>query len=77
VTVPLFTLIFARIYLSNSLTDPAVFTLPLGNTTALYRGPSSLTSLPGRVARNRRTAPTLAVPDSAYGPQSVGAVLAG
>ena len=36
VTVPLFLLIFARIYLSNSLTDPAVFTLPLDNTTALY-----------------------------------------
>ena len=27
VTVPLFLLIFSRIYLSNSLTDPAVFTL--------------------------------------------------
>ena len=36
VTVPLFLLIFARIYLSNSLTDPAAFTLPLDNTTALY-----------------------------------------
>jgi voltage-gated potassium channel len=28
VTVPLFLLIFSRIYLSNSLTDPAAFTLP-------------------------------------------------
>ena len=36
VTVPLFLLIFSRIYLSNSLTDPAVFTLPLDHTTALY-----------------------------------------
>jgi UDP-N-acetylmuramyl pentapeptide phosphotransferase/UDP-N-acetylglucosamine-1-phosphate transferase len=36
VTVPLFLLIFARIYLSNSLTDPAAFTSPLDNTTALY-----------------------------------------
>ena len=36
VTVPLFLLIFARIYLSNSLTDPAVFTHPLDNTAALY-----------------------------------------
>ena len=36
VTVPLFLLIFSRVYLSNSLTDPAVFTLPLDNTTALY-----------------------------------------
>ncbi len=36
VTVPLFLLIFSRIYLSNSLTDPAVFTHPLDNTTALY-----------------------------------------
>ena len=36
VTVPLFLLIFSRIYLSNSLTDPAAFTLPLDNTTALY-----------------------------------------
>ena len=35
-TVPLFLLIFSRIYLSNSLTDPAVFTHPLDNTTALY-----------------------------------------
>ena len=36
VTVPLFLLIFSRIYLSNSLTDPAAFTSPLDNTTALY-----------------------------------------
>ena len=36
VTVPLFLLIFSRIYLSNSLTDPAAFTLPLDHTTALY-----------------------------------------
>jgi voltage-gated potassium channel len=36
VTVPLFLLIFSRIYLSNSLTDPAAFTFPLDNTTALY-----------------------------------------
>ncbi len=35
-TVPLFLLIFARIYLSNSLTDPEAFTSPLDNTTALY-----------------------------------------
>ena len=36
VTVPLFLLIFSRIYLSSSLTDPAAFTLPLDHTTALY-----------------------------------------
>ncbi len=36
VTVPLFLLIFSRIYLSNSLTDPVAFTLPLDHTTALY-----------------------------------------
>jgi voltage-gated potassium channel len=36
VTVPLFLLIFSRIYLSNSVADPAVFTHPLDNTTALY-----------------------------------------
>ena len=36
VTVPLFLLIFSRIYLSNSLTNPAAFTSPLDNTTALY-----------------------------------------
>jgi voltage-gated potassium channel len=35
-TVALFLLIFARIYLSNSLTDPTVFNQPLDNTTALY-----------------------------------------
>jgi glucan phosphoethanolaminetransferase (alkaline phosphatase superfamily) len=35
-TVPLFLLIFSRVYLSNSLTDPAAFTLPLDHTTALY-----------------------------------------
>ena len=36
VTVPLFLLIFSRIYLSNSLTNPAAFTSLLDNTTALY-----------------------------------------
>ena len=36
VTVALFLLIFARIYLSNSLADPAAFTQPLDQTTALY-----------------------------------------
>jgi len=36
VTVPLFLLIFSRTYLSNSLTDPAAFTLPLYHATALY-----------------------------------------
>ena len=36
VTVPLFLLIFSRTYLSNSLTDPAAFTLPLDHATALY-----------------------------------------
>ena len=36
VTVPLFLLIFSRIYLSNSLTNPAAFTSSLDNTTALY-----------------------------------------
>ena len=35
-TVPLFLLIFSRVYLSNSMTDPAAFTLPLDHTTALY-----------------------------------------
>ena len=35
-TVPLFLLTFSRIYLSNSIADPAVFTRPLDNTTALY-----------------------------------------
>jgi uncharacterized membrane protein len=33
---PLYLLIFARIYLSNSLTDPSAFTQPLDNTAALY-----------------------------------------
>jgi hypothetical protein len=36
VTIALFLLIFARIYLSNSLGDPAAFTQPLDHTTALY-----------------------------------------
>jgi voltage-gated potassium channel len=36
VTIPLFLLMFARIYLSNSLGNPAVFSQPLDNTTALY-----------------------------------------
>ncbi len=36
VVVPLYLLIFARIYLSSSLNDPAAFTQPLDNTTALY-----------------------------------------
>jgi len=36
VLVPLYLLIFARIYLSNSLTDPSAFTQPLDNTAALY-----------------------------------------
>jgi voltage-gated potassium channel len=36
VLVPLYLLIFARIYLWNSLNDPAAFTRPLDNTTALY-----------------------------------------
>jgi hypothetical protein len=36
VLVPLYLLIFARIYLSNSLSDPSVFTQPLDNATALY-----------------------------------------
>lgn len=36
VVVALFLLIFARIYLSNSLNDPSAFTQPLDNTTALY-----------------------------------------
>jgi voltage-gated potassium channel len=33
---PLYLLIFARIYLSNSLADPSAFTQPLDNTAALY-----------------------------------------
>lgn len=36
VTIPLFLLIFARIYLSNSLAEPASFSQPLDHTTALY-----------------------------------------
>lgn len=36
VTIALFLLIFARIYLSNSLGDPAAFTQQLDHTTALY-----------------------------------------
>jgi hypothetical protein len=36
VLVALYLLIFARIYLSNSLNDPSAFTQSLDNTTALY-----------------------------------------
>jgi UDP-N-acetylmuramyl pentapeptide phosphotransferase/UDP-N-acetylglucosamine-1-phosphate transferase len=36
VTVPLFLLIFARLYLSNSLANPATFTVPLDHNSALY-----------------------------------------
>jgi voltage-gated potassium channel len=36
VLVPLYLLIFARIYLSNSINDPSAFTQPLDNTKALY-----------------------------------------
>jgi voltage-gated potassium channel len=36
VLVALYLLIFARIYLSNSLGDPSAFTQPLDNTAALY-----------------------------------------
>jgi voltage-gated potassium channel len=36
ILIPLFLLIFARIYLSSSLNDPSAFNLPLDNTTALY-----------------------------------------
>ena len=36
VTVPLFLLIFSRIYLSNSLANVDAFTQPLDHTTALY-----------------------------------------
>ena len=36
VTVPLFLLIFARIYLSNSLANPATFTVPLDHNSAFY-----------------------------------------
>jgi len=35
-TIPLFLLIFSRIYLSNSLTNPDSFTQLLDHTTALY-----------------------------------------
>ena len=35
-TVPLFLLIFARIYLSNSLANPATFTVPLDHNSAFY-----------------------------------------
>ena len=34
--IALYLLIFARVYLSNSLSDPAVFNHPLNHTTALY-----------------------------------------
>jgi UDP-N-acetylmuramyl pentapeptide phosphotransferase/UDP-N-acetylglucosamine-1-phosphate transferase len=36
VTIPLFLLIFARLYLSNSLANPATFTVPLDHNSALY-----------------------------------------
>jgi voltage-gated potassium channel len=36
VLIPLYLLIFARIYLSNSLHDPAGFSRPLDHATALY-----------------------------------------
>ncbi len=36
VLVPLYLLLFARIYLSNSLHDPSGFNQPLDNITALY-----------------------------------------
>jgi hypothetical protein len=36
VIVPLYLLIFARIYLSSSLNDPSVFSRPLDHTAALY-----------------------------------------
>ena len=36
ILVPVYLLIFARIYLSGSLGDPSAFTQPLDNTTALY-----------------------------------------
>jgi len=35
-TILLFILIFARVYLSNSVADPAVFTQPLDKDTAVY-----------------------------------------
>jgi hypothetical protein len=36
VTAPLFLLAFARIYWSNSVTNPGTFSQPLDSTTALY-----------------------------------------
>ncbi len=36
VVIPLFLLIFSRIYLSNSIANPAAFTQPLDHTTAFY-----------------------------------------
>ena len=36
VVIPLYLLIFARIYLSSSLSDPSVFNQPLNDVTALY-----------------------------------------
>lgn len=36
VVVPLFLLIFSRIYLSNSIANPAAFSQPLDHTTAFY-----------------------------------------
>ena len=36
VVIPLYLLIFSRIYLSNSLDDPSVFSQPLNTVTALY-----------------------------------------
>src|SRR5688572_23800657 len=36
ILIPLFLLIFARIYLTNSLHDPSAFTQPLDVVTALY-----------------------------------------
>ena len=36
ILIPLYLVIFARIYLRNSLNDPSAFTRPLDNTTALY-----------------------------------------
>jgi UDP-N-acetylmuramyl pentapeptide phosphotransferase/UDP-N-acetylglucosamine-1-phosphate transferase len=36
VTIPLFLLIFSRVYLSNSLINPESFSQPLDNTTAFY-----------------------------------------
>ena len=36
IVIALYLLIFARIYLSYSLTDPDVFSRPLNHTTALY-----------------------------------------